>query len=157
MTGKSWEEIREAGSAKYLEMGIELGSPREQQQQERRMCPAQDSSKGGAQQPASSSADSGYRNPGLRGVRTTSLFRAVNPELFIKPANAASRHSVYQRHERRVFKENKPVMVVGLLSLTLCVGYLGYLHAIKENDQQLYEAVDSEGEKYMRRKSSKWD
>ncbi|RXN06158.1 small integral membrane 8 [Labeo rohita] len=92
------------------------------------MCPAQDSSKGGAQQPASSSADSGYRNPGLRGVRTTSLFRA-----------------------------NKPVMVVGLLSLTLCVGYLGYLHAIKENDQQLYEAVDSEGEKYMRRKSSKWD
>ncbi|KAK2883423.1 hypothetical protein QQF64_016977 [Cirrhinus molitorella] len=101
------------------------------------MCPAQDSGKGGAQQPASSSADSGYRNPGLRGVRTTSLFRAVNPELFIKP--------------------NKPVMVVGLLSLTLCVGYLGYLHAIKENDQQLYEAVDSEGEKYMRRKSSKWD
>lgn len=27
----------------------------------------------------------GYRDPGLRGVRTTTLFRAVNPELFIKP------------------------------------------------------------------------
>ncbi|KAM9665884.1 small integral membrane protein 8 isoform 1-T2 [Trichechus inunguis] len=26
-----------------------------------------------------------FRNPGLRGVRTTTLFRAVNPELFIKP------------------------------------------------------------------------
>ncbi|XP_074982668.1 small integral membrane protein 8 isoform X2 [Caretta caretta] len=25
------------------------------------------------------------RIPGLRGVRTTTLFRAVNPELFIKP------------------------------------------------------------------------
>lgn len=25
------------------------------------------------------------RNPGLRGVQTTMLFRAVNPELFIKP------------------------------------------------------------------------
>nr|XP_060484908.1 small integral membrane protein 8-like [Panthera onca]XP_060484909.1 small integral membrane protein 8-like [Panthera onca]XP_060484911.1 small integral membrane protein 8-like [Panthera onca] len=26
-----------------------------------------------------------FKNPGLRGVRTTTLFRAVNPELFIKP------------------------------------------------------------------------
>ncbi|XP_016062793.1 PREDICTED: small integral membrane protein 8 isoform X2 [Miniopterus natalensis] len=26
-----------------------------------------------------------FPNPGLRGVRTTTLFRAVNPELFIKP------------------------------------------------------------------------
>lgn len=26
-----------------------------------------------------------YRIPGLRGAQTTTLFRAVNPELFIKP------------------------------------------------------------------------
>ncbi|XP_017307196.1 small integral membrane protein 8 [Ictalurus punctatus] len=75
--------------------------------------------------------------PGLRGVRTTSLFRAVNPELFIKP--------------------NKPMMAFGLVTVTLCVGYLGYLHAVKENSRELYEAVDSEGERYMRRKTSKWD
>ncbi|XP_073348892.1 small integral membrane protein 8 [Pagrus major] len=81
--------------------------------------------------------DKGYRTPGLRGAQTTTLFRAVNPELFIKP--------------------NKPVMVFGLVTITLCVGYLGYLHAMKENDQQLYEAIDSEGERYMRRKTSKWD
>ncbi|XP_056150980.1 small integral membrane protein 8 [Lampris incognitus] len=79
----------------------------------------------------------GYKTPGLRGAQTTTLFRAVNPELFIKP--------------------NKPVMAFGLVTITLCVGYLGYLHAIKENDQQLYEAVDSDGERYMRRKTSKWD
>uniref|UniRef100_A0A8C1RBQ9 Small integral membrane protein 8 n=1 Tax=Cyprinus carpio TaxID=7962 RepID=A0A8C1RBQ9_CYPCA len=96
------------------------------------MCSAQDSGRGGARQP-----DSGYRSPGLRGVRSTSLFRAVNPELFIKP--------------------NKPVMALGLLSLTLCVGYLGYLHAVRDNQQQLYEAVDSQGERHMRRKSSRWD
>ncbi|XP_036438683.1 small integral membrane protein 8 [Colossoma macropomum] len=78
-----------------------------------------------------------YRSPGLRGMKSTTLFRAVNPELFIKP--------------------NKPVMAFGLVTLTLCVGYLGYLHAVKENAQELYEAVDSEGERYMRRKSSKWD
>lgn len=79
----------------------------------------------------------GYRDPGLRGVRTTTLFRAVNPELFIKP--------------------NKPVMAFGLVTITLCVAYLGYMHAMKENDQQLYEAIDSDGERYTRRKSSKWD
>ncbi|CAJ1077529.1 Small integral membrane protein 8 [Xyrichtys novacula] len=81
--------------------------------------------------------EKGFRTPGLRGARTTTLFRAVNPELFIKP--------------------NKPVMAFGLVTITLCVGYLGYMHAMKENDQQLYEVVDSEGERYMRRKTSKWD
>ncbi|XP_054473991.1 small integral membrane protein 8 [Anoplopoma fimbria] len=79
----------------------------------------------------------GFRVPGLRGAKTTTLFRAFNPELFIKP--------------------NMPVMVFGLVTITLCVGYLGYMHAMKDNDQQLYEAIDSEGEKYMRRKTSKWD
>ncbi|XP_020509607.1 small integral membrane protein 8 [Labrus bergylta] len=81
--------------------------------------------------------EKGYRTPGLRGVNSTTMFRAFNPELFIKP--------------------NKPVMVFGVVTITLCVGYLGYMHAMKENDQQLYEAMDSEGEKYMRRKTSKWD
>lgn len=53
--------------------------------------------------------------------------------------------------------QNKPVMAFGLVAITLCVGYLGYMHAMKENDQQLYEAIDSDGERYTRRKSSKWD
>ncbi|XP_075779967.1 small integral membrane protein 8 [Pelodiscus sinensis] len=77
------------------------------------------------------------RIPGLRGVRTTTLFRAVNPELFIKP--------------------NKPVMAFGLITITLCVAYIGYLHATQENKKDLYEAVDGEGARYMRRKTSKWD
>ncbi|CAK6974506.1 small integral membrane protein 8 [Scomber scombrus] len=82
-------------------------------------------------------AEKGYRTPGLRGAQTTTLFRAVNPELFIKP--------------------NKPMMAFGLITITLCVGYLGYMHAMKENDQQIYEAIDSEGERYTRRRTSKWD
>ncbi|XP_007528775.1 small integral membrane protein 8 [Erinaceus europaeus] len=78
-----------------------------------------------------------FRNPGLRGVRTTTLFRAVNPELFIKP--------------------NKPVMAFGLVTLSLCVAYIGYLHATQENKKDLYEAIDSEGNSYMRRRTSKWE
>ncbi|NWR71891.1 SMIM8 protein, partial [Centropus bengalensis] len=77
------------------------------------------------------------REPGLRSVRTTMLFRAVNPELFIKP--------------------NKPMMAFGLVAISLCVAYLGYLHATEENKKDLYEAIDSEGTRSMRRKTSKWD
>ncbi|KAJ8389339.1 hypothetical protein AAFF_G00120470 [Aldrovandia affinis] len=94
-----------------------------------------------SQEPGSAKTEApkerGFKAPGLRGARTTTLFRAINPELFIKP--------------------NKPVMAFGLVTISLCVAYLGYLHAVKDNDQQLYEAIDSEGEKYMRRKTSKWD
>uniref|UniRef100_A0A8D2JIP6 Small integral membrane protein 8 n=2 Tax=Varanus komodoensis TaxID=61221 RepID=A0A8D2JIP6_VARKO len=78
-----------------------------------------------------------YRIPGLRTVRTTTLFRAVNPELFIKP--------------------NKAVMAFGLVTVTLCVAYIGYLHAQQENKKDLYEAIDSEGNRQMKRKTSKWD
>nr|XP_028578765.1 small integral membrane protein 8 isoform X2 [Podarcis muralis]XP_028578766.1 small integral membrane protein 8 isoform X2 [Podarcis muralis]XP_028578767.1 small integral membrane protein 8 isoform X2 [Podarcis muralis] len=78
-----------------------------------------------------------YRTPGFRSVRTTTLFRAVNPELFIKP--------------------NKPVMAFGLVTITLCVAYIGYLHAQQENKKDLYEAIDSEGKRHMKRKTSKWD
>lgn len=53
--------------------------------------------------------------------------------------------------------QNKPVMFFGLVTISLCVGYLGYLHAIRDRDQQLYEAIDSDGQTYMRRKTSKWD
>ncbi|XP_030303488.1 small integral membrane protein 8 [Calypte anna] len=77
------------------------------------------------------------RKPGLSSVRTTMLFRAVNPELFIKP--------------------NKPVMAFGLIAISLCVAYLGYLHATVENKKDLYESIDSEGSRYVRRKTSKWD
>ncbi|TNN38331.1 Small integral membrane protein 8 [Liparis tanakae] len=84
-----------------------------------------------------SPGEKGFRAPGMRGVPSTALFRALNPELFMKP--------------------NIPVMAFGLISITLCVGYLGYMHATKENDDQLYEAIDAEGESYMRRKTSKWD
>ncbi|XP_049597468.1 small integral membrane protein 8 [Syngnathus scovelli] len=77
-----------------------------------------------------------YGTSGLRRAQTTTLFRAVNPELFIKP--------------------NRPMMAFGLVTITLCVGYLGYLHAMGENNQQLYEAIDSEGERLMRKRTSKW-
>uniref|UniRef100_H0WVC4 Small integral membrane protein 8 n=1 Tax=Otolemur garnettii TaxID=30611 RepID=H0WVC4_OTOGA len=83
------------------------------------------------------STEKAFQNPGLRGVHTTTLFRAVNPELFINP--------------------NKPVMAFGLAALSLCVAYTGYLHATQEIKKDLCEAVDSEGHRHMRRRASEWD
>ncbi|XP_077443840.1 small integral membrane protein 8 [Stigmatopora argus] len=77
-----------------------------------------------------------HMTSGSREARSTTLFRVINPELFIKP--------------------NKPVMAFGLISITLCIGYLGYLHVTKENDQHLYEAIDGKRESLMRGKASKW-
>lgn len=53
--------------------------------------------------------------------------------------------------------QNKPVMAFGLITLSLCVAYIGYLHATQENKKDLYEAIDSEGNSSMRRRTSKWD
>ncbi|CAJ0964457.1 unnamed protein product [Ranitomeya imitator] len=50
---------------------------------------------------------------------------------------------------------NKPVMAFGLFSITACVAYIAYLHATEENKREVYEAVDSEGNRYTRRKASK--
>lgn len=50
-----------------------------------------------------------FGNPGLGGIRMTTVCRAKNPELFIKP--------------------NKPVMAFGLTTFSLYVAYTGYLHA----------------------------
>lgn len=77
-----------------------------------------------------------------RGGATTA-FRAINPELFIKP--------------------NKFTTIVGLLTLSGCVAFMGYLHAMDENQKDLldgsaYKAVDEEGNyaKVVSRKS-RWD
>lgn len=37
-----------------------------------------------------SAGEKGFRTPGLRGAQTTTLFRAVNPELFIKPVRLST-------------------------------------------------------------------
>ncbi|XP_077992550.1 small integral membrane protein 8-like [Glandiceps talaboti] len=75
---------------------------------------------------------------GFRGVRTTSLFRAVNFELFVKP--------------------NKVVMAFGLTVMTGIVVYFGYMNAMAENKKdQIYVAYNHDGSVETKRKSSKWD
>ncbi|XP_054765958.1 small integral membrane protein 8-like [Lytechinus pictus] len=76
---------------------------------------------------------------GIRSIRSTSLFRAVNFELYAKP--------------------NKWVMGFGLAALTSCVVYIAYLNAQKENqrDRDMYEQYQADGTTIMRPRNSKWD
>ncbi|XP_072177654.1 small integral membrane protein 8-like [Diadema setosum] len=76
---------------------------------------------------------------GIRSVRSTSLFRAVNFELYAKP--------------------NKYVMGFGVIALTGCVIYVAYLNAQKENqrDREMYEQFRADGTTMMKPRSSRWD
>ncbi|XP_071793217.1 small integral membrane protein 8-like [Asterias amurensis] len=91
------------------------------------------------QKPSTGSGQKSSRpQGGLGTVRTTSLFRAVNFELFAR--------------------QNKYVMGFGLVALTGCVAYIAYLNATTENKRdKMYEEHHSDGTKEMRIKRSKWD
>lgn len=89
-----------------------------------------------------------YKNPhgktAWSRAGATTAFKAINPELFIKA--------------------NRFTTVVGLIALTGCVAFVGYLHAMDENkkdlknNRELYKAVDEDGRfsKVAERKS-RWD
>jgi len=71
----------------------------------------------------------------------TTAFKAINPELFIKP--------------------NKFTTVVGVIALSGCVAFMAYLHAIDENKkdrEKIQKTFDDDG-KYVgvHEKKSRWD
>ncbi|XP_011255831.1 small integral membrane protein 8 [Camponotus floridanus] len=71
---------------------------------------------------------------GLRSLRSTSLFRAVNFELYVKP--------------------NKTVMVLGVLAMLGCSGYIFYMNSQRKNDYQAMMKPDDTV--VLVRKTSKW-
>jgi len=73
---------------------------------------------------------------GLRSVRTTNVFRAVNYELYARP--------------------NRFTMVCGLIAITGCIGYLSWMRSTHQA-QKLYTALDENDELVLRKKQSRWD
>jgi len=70
-------------------------------------------------------------------VHSTSLFRALNFELFVKP--------------------NIVVMTIGVVSITACVAYIAYWNATAENRKGNYMALTEEGNLEKRQRASRWD
>ncbi|ELU09412.1 hypothetical protein CAPTEDRAFT_117465 [Capitella teleta] len=77
-----------------------------------------------------------FREPGWRSLPSTSLFRAVNPELYIKP--------------------NMKVMAIGVALFSGCVAYLAYLNATTDNNK-MYMSMDNQGKLQKQYKTSRWD
>ncbi|XP_071569420.1 small integral membrane protein 8 [Temnothorax nylanderi] len=72
---------------------------------------------------------------GLRSLRSTTLFRAVNFELYIKP--------------------NKTIMILGVIAMLGCSGYIFYMNSNqKRNDYRTL--VKSDDTVVLVKKASKW-
>ncbi|KAK9297663.1 hypothetical protein QLX08_008714 [Tetragonisca angustula] len=72
---------------------------------------------------------------GLRSLKSTMLFRAVNYELYVRP--------------------NKMVMIFGTIAIFSCVGYIVYMRCNSDNTKY-YSAVTSDGSVDFKKKTSKW-
>ncbi|CAD1479074.1 unnamed protein product [Heterotrigona itama] len=72
---------------------------------------------------------------GLRSLKSTMLFRAVNYELYIRP--------------------NKMVMMFGAIAIFSCVGYIIYMR-YNSNNAKYYSAITSDGSVEFKKKTSKW-
>ncbi|XP_050483566.1 small integral membrane protein 8 [Bombus huntii] len=72
---------------------------------------------------------------GLRSLKSTMLFRAINYELYVKP--------------------NKVVMIFGAIAMFSCIGYMAYMRHNSDNTNH-YPAVTSDGSINLKKKTSKW-
>nr|CAD7407511.1 unnamed protein product [Timema poppensis] len=73
---------------------------------------------------------------GLRSLKTSNVFRAINFELYAKP--------------------NAVIMGLGLLALSISVGYIAYMRS-KYEGMGYYAAVTEDGKETFVQKKSKWD
>ncbi|KAJ3654136.1 hypothetical protein Zmor_013347 [Zophobas morio] len=73
---------------------------------------------------------------GLRSVRTTTLFKAVNFELYVKP--------------------NLVIMGLGITAFCGCLAYITYMRN-KYESQGYYSAVQEDGKEEFVKRKSKWD
>ncbi|XP_044751019.1 small integral membrane protein 8 [Coccinella septempunctata] len=73
---------------------------------------------------------------GLRSLKTTGVFRAINFELYVKP--------------------NLAIMGIGLVAFTGCLGYIAYMRQ-KYESMGYYSAIGDNGKEEFVKKKSKWD
>jgi len=73
---------------------------------------------------------------GIRSLKTSGVFRAVNFELYARP--------------------NKWIMGFGMIAITGCIGYLAWMKN-QHRSQGLYTAMDDQDQLYLTKRKSKWD
>jgi hypothetical protein len=101
---------------------------------------------------------------GIRSVRTTSVFRAVNFELYAKPVIFSSLSLTKAKKARYLktqysyigFFQNKYMMIFGVASFTFCVGYMIYMQE-SWRKQKVYTVINDDDELVLTKKKSRWD
>ncbi|EZA47714.1 hypothetical protein DMN91_012560 [Ooceraea biroi] len=72
---------------------------------------------------------------GLRSLRSTTLFRAINFELYAKP--------------------NKAIMILGIATMLTCSGYLFYMNLGKKRNDY-HTVIESDDTEMLVKRSSRW-
>lgn len=100
-------------------------------------------------------------NPGdgIRSMRSTSVFRALNFELYAKPVSCHRASEVplsncYSTDSRN--PQNMIIMALGLTCFGGTLGYIAYMRAQYES-QGYYGALQSDGTEVFTKRKSKWD
>ncbi|XP_042864816.1 small integral membrane protein 8-like [Penaeus japonicus] len=73
---------------------------------------------------------------GIKTIRTTNVFKAVNFELYVKP--------------------NIAVMTFGVVAILCSTGYLAYMKASMQ-ESKTYVAIAEDGSQHLTMKKSRWE
>lgn len=94
---------------------------------------------------------------GIRSMRSTGVFRAINFELYAKPVRFIIAHHLYFLDMNSLkFFQNLVIMVIGAVCFTSALGYITYMRA-KYESEGYYPAVQADGSEVFTKRRSKWD
>ncbi|EAT39987.1 AAEL008249-PC [Aedes aegypti] len=86
--------------------------------------------------PPKPTAPSSAPGDGIRSMRSTNVFRAINFELYAKP--------------------NAIVMGIGLVAIGITFGYIAYMRS-KYEGLGYYSAIQEDGKEVFVKRKSKWE
>lgn len=92
---------------------------------------------------------------GIRSMRATWAFRALNFELYAKPSkNENILNNFMSLNFFNIL--DVVVMVIGLVSIASVFGYIGYMRATYDG-LGYYSAIKEDGKEVFEKKKSKWE
>ncbi|XP_065095401.1 small integral membrane protein 8 [Ochlerotatus camptorhynchus] len=89
-----------------------------------------------AQKPQKTQAPAKAPGDGIRSMRSTNVFRAINFELYAKP--------------------NAVIMGLGLVAIGITFGYIAYMRS-KYDGLGYYSAIQEDGKEVFVKRKSKWE
>lgn len=97
---------------------------------------------------------------GIRSMRSTTLFRAVNFELYAKPVSLYFAQNPHDITEKSVdhfpLLQNMVIMGIGAVCFGTALAYITYMRS-KYESQGYYAAMQPDGTEVFTKRKSKWE